>query len=128
MIGNPDFIIDVSKILFNIFQRRYHVTKLDRKTRTIRIHGNIQSKRFLDWIYNNGNIFLKRKHELYIKLRSLKKKQTGKKIEFFDRISNLSIGSFSSYALAAHHFKVSRPTISLWSTKGVPSSKSFYIK
>ena len=40
---------------------------LTRKTKTLRISGSRQVKVFLDYIYNEADIYIERKHDVYLK-------------------------------------------------------------
>ena len=45
--------------------------KEDKNTRVLMFGGNIQVKRFLDWLYDGAELYLKRKYDKYVKLYNI---------------------------------------------------------
>lgn len=68
-ISTESFCLSVQKILKDTLNINSHIIheKRDSKgiTCTLGIAGGIQTKKFLDWIYKDATIYLKRKYEIY---------------------------------------------------------------
>ena len=70
LISTEDFCEKLSIILKNVLginsSVMYCHDKKDKPTRTFQIAGKHQVKKFLDWIYDDAELFIERKHDLYI--------------------------------------------------------------
>lgn len=64
--GSVGFLLEIQKsIIKNLNINVSVVNKTDNIWGQLVINGNLQVIEFLDWIYKDSNIFLKRKHDIY---------------------------------------------------------------
>lgn len=71
-VGTQYFCESVKKILkekLNINSSiMYCHRETEKPTRVLQIAGSKQVKKYLDWLYNNCNVYLNRKHQIYLDL------------------------------------------------------------
>lgn len=72
IVSTLDFCIELTRIVNEklLIDTRLEIRHKERNhcIRQLRIYGNIRIKKFLDWIYKDATIFLKRKHDKYLEL------------------------------------------------------------
>lgn len=64
-VGLKEYLKSILDVNFNL-----QILKKNNKTATIQMNGNLQVKKFLDWLYEDSSIFLQRKYAKYQEVNS----------------------------------------------------------
>lgn len=78
ILSTKEFLFSIANILKTInvhtsFGKRYK--NRNNNNYSLSVSGNLQIERFLDWLYKDSNIFLKRKYDKYIQLKQVNKER-----------------------------------------------------
>lgn len=70
LVSTEDFCSSVAEILSRVLNVNSSILlchdKHESVTRTLQIAGKRQVKKYLDWLYSNADIYLERKHQIYL--------------------------------------------------------------
>ena len=87
IMGNYEFIYNLRDVIESEICKKYFISKRSGKNKkavTLRISGNTASKFFLNYLYKDSTIFLKRKNDLYRSLLKIVNK-TYTKVFVYDK-------------------------------------------
>ncbi len=70
IISTQSFCSGINKVIedqLHLYPRMYISSEVDKPTRTLMLTRKNDCKIFFDWLYQDANLFLKRKHDIYLK-------------------------------------------------------------